>query len=184
MYSRFSYGINSCELYIDDLYKRYYHLYLFKSKNLSALPILHNPKWVEVDEETYNTFKKKYVIVMAKPLGYFEDQAKLNPPEISKAVVGNSNYGYYSGGVWHFYPNYRYLGEVLTDPYYKRPLPRDIESIKKDRIIDYYTGKTVLSDYAKKYGLDKEVQKRKAEERSLRARGSSYRGGGYGGFGK
>jgi len=181
------------ELYVEDLYKAFYHLYLYKGDLQNIQP---NPRWVEVDEETYRLFNEKNKIVMVKPKGYFGDQMFIKPADIYKSLKGNPAYGYYDNGVWHWLPYYIFLSRYLDDLYYSRQ--REIPPYMKDKILDnYYNRKKILREYAKKYGLcaDPECKERKkADEKGkgylgsyrggLRTIGDRYRGRGYGGLGK
>jgi len=173
-------GDNTFEVYLEDIYPVYYHLY-----EITGLKTPKKVEWVEVDERTFNTFRYLNTVVMAKPLGYFEDQILIKPKEIYTKVLNNP---YYSGTITNpdllpilYIIRYRLPEIILPDPNY----PNDY---KKGKLLDYYSRKKVLEDYAKKYGLDKQkIEEYKIErrvEKFGRSLGSTYRGGGYGGFGK
>ena len=179
---------NTFEIYIEDLYKAFYHKYAFKGNLYKDSPQV---KWVEVDEETYRLFNEKNKIVMVKPKGYFGDQMIIKPNKIYSSLVGNQHYGYYDNqGIWHWLPMYLFLMNYLDRYYYGQP--RNIPSEYKDEVLrDYYSRKKILREYAKKHGLCKngECDKGRASgtgsyRGGLRGLGSRYRGRGYGGLGK
>ncbi len=183
-----SYGDTDYELYIDDIFPLYYHLYEIVSSNGKK-----ETKWVEVDKRTFNTFKEINTVIMAKPLGYFEDQIKIEPKEIYNSILNNP---YYSNPTNpDIYPILWIIRNRL--PEITLPDKNYPEDFRKNRMLDYYSRKKVLEDYAKKYGLDKNKLEEYKKQRELenftstpyttgggRAIGSRYRGGGYGGFGK
>ncbi len=181
---------NAAEVYLEDLYKVYYHLYLYKGDLYNIKP---NPKWVEVDEKTYKLFDQTNRIVMVKPKGYFTDQMFLEPKEIYNSLVGNKMYGYYQNGVWHWLPMYLFISQFLDRIYYSQN--KQVPPYIKDEILGkYLERKKVLKDYAKKYGLCADPQCKKRENLTtssygsyrggLRTLGERYRGRGYGGLGK
>ena len=179
------------EIYISDAYVVYYHLYELVGKDMKK-----ETKWVEVDEKTFNTFKELNTVVMAKPLGYFEDQIVIEPKEIYNKVLNNP---YYINTTDN---NIAYVLWIIRNklPYLSLPDPKYPDELRKYKRYEYFSSKKILSDYAKKYGLDKNILNRyKVEEEKkqdyfyprygsgtggLRTAGSRYRGGGYGGFGK
>ncbi|RUM58761.1 MAG: hypothetical protein DSY60_01025 [Persephonella sp.] len=151
-----SYGDTDYELYVEDIYPIYYHLY-----ELVSSDGMKETKWVEVDKRTFDTFKEINTVIMAKPIGYFEDQIKVSPKEIYQSVVNNPYYVNAQNRdintvIWII--RNRLPEVVLPDTRYP-------EDFKRSRRYDYYSSKNVLMDYAKKYGLDKEKLKVYREKR-------------------
>jgi len=181
---------NAYEIYVEDLYKVFYHKYEFKG-NLYNEP--QNVKWIEVDENTYKLFNRKNRIIMVKPKGYFGDQVIVKPDKIYSSLIGNKIYGYYdNNGIWHWLPMYLFLMNYLDRYYYTKR--KEIPPYIKDEILrNYYSNKDVLREYAKKHGLCKNNECEKKRDGTygvsnyrggLRGLSGRYRGRGYGGLGK
>ncbi len=183
--NRINYSDTDFEVYIEEIYPIYYHLYEIVSSNGTK-----ETKWVEVDKRTFETFKELNTVVIAKPLGYFEDQIKIEPKDIYNSVINNPYYSNINNP--DIYPILWIIRNRL--PEISLPDKNYPEDFRKNRMLDYYSRKKVLEDYAKKYGLDKkklEEYKKEGYTGSTvstssggRGIGSRYRGGGYGGFGK
>ncbi len=180
------YSDTDFEVYIEEIYPVYYHLYEIVSSNGKK-----ETKWVEVDKRIFETFKELNTVIMAKPLGYFEDQIKIEPKDIYNSVINNPYYSNVNNP--DIYPIIWIIRNRL--PEITLPDKNYPEDLKRDRMLDYYSKKKVLEDYAKKYGLDKKKLEEYKKDRELdsssststgggRTVGSRYRGGGYGGFGK
>ncbi|MEO2068381.1 MAG: hypothetical protein ABGX27_02600 [Desulfurobacteriaceae bacterium] len=161
---------DSYELYVDDIYPVYFHLYKIIEGNTTET------KWVEVDKKEWEAYPKEGVIISAKPIGYFREQIISESKKIYSAFVGNPNYGHYvnndGSSLWEWYGIYRFLSDLFG----------------KDREDSYTgTGRYKPIDYRDVY---EDVKERYTSSTysgsgySIRRAGVRVRGGAFGGGGK